>query len=346
MTRIACLTDTHWTARKSSRHLHDYFELFYKNIFFPALEEQGVEIVVHMGDAFDNRKSIDFWGLDWTRRVVLEPLRNYEVHMIVGNHDIFLRNSTEINAPELLLKDYPNIKTYSSPTNTKVGGIDMTFIPWICSENYDETLKVIKKSKAKIAMGHLELQGFRVNKHLIMEEHGLDPNIFTKFQKVFSGHYHTRSDNGRIFYLGNPYEMYWTDVNDTRGFHIFDTETFEHTPINNPYKLFYNIYYEDTPHQMFDVTEYVNKIVKVIVRKKSKQKEFDKFIDKLYKVGIQDLKIVENFDIQENEDFVIDEEENTISILNRYIDESECNFDKNVIKGIFQDLYQQSCEID
>ena len=344
--KIAIFTDSHWTARKSSRHLHDYFELFYKNIFFPTLEEQGVEIVVHMGDAFDNRKSIDFWGLDWTRRVVLEPLRKYEVHMIVGNHDIFLRNSTEINAPELLLKDYPNIKTYSSPTNTKVGGIDMTFIPWICSENYDETLKVIKKSKAKIAMGHLELQGFRVNKHLVMEEHGLDPNIFTKFQKVFSGHYHTRSDNGRIFYLGNPYEMYWTDVNDTRGFHIFDTETFEHTPINNPYKLFYNIYYEDTPHQMFDVTEYANKIVKVIVRKKSKQKEFDKFIDKLYKVGIQDLKIVENFDIQENEDFVIDEEENTISILNRYIDESECNFDKNVIKGIFQDLYQQSCEID
>ena len=344
--RIGLVTDTHWSARKSSRHLHDYFELFYKNIFFPALEEQGVEIVVHMGDAFDNRKSIDFWGLDWTRRVVLEPLRKYEVHMIVGNHDIFLRNSTEINAPELLLKDYPNIKTYSSPTNTKVGGIDMTFIPWICSENYDETLKVIKKSKAKIAMGHLELQGFRVNKHLIMEEHGLDPNIFTKFQKVFSGHYHTRSDNGSIFYLGNPYEMYWTDVNDTRGFHIFDTETLEHTPINNPYKLFYNIYYEDTPHQMFDVTEYANKIVKVIVRKKSKQKEFDKFIDKLYKVGIQDLKIVENFDIQENEDFVIDEEENTISILNRYIDESECNFDKNVIKGIFQDLYQQSCEIE
>ena len=344
--KIGIFTDSHWTARKSSRHLHDYFELFYKNIFFPALEEQGVEIVVHMGDAFDNRKSIDFWGLDWTRRVVLEPLRKYEVHMIVGNHDIFLRNSTEINAPELLLKDYPNIKTYSSPTNTKVGGIDMTFIPWICSENYDETLKVIKKSKAKIAMGHLELQGFRVNKHLVMEEHGLDPNIFTKFQKVFSGHYHTRSDNGRIFYLGNPYEMYWTDVNDTRGFHIFDTETLEHTPINNPYKLFYNIYYEDTPHQTFDASEYSNKIVKVIVRKKSKQKDFEKFIDKLYKIGIQDLKIVENFDIQENENFVIDEEENTISILNRYIDESECDFDKSTIKGIFQDLYKQACEVE
>jgi UDP-2,3-diacylglucosamine pyrophosphatase LpxH len=272
MTLVAILTDTHWSARKSSRHLHDYFELFYNNVFFPALEEHGVETVIHMGDAFDNRKSIDFWGLDWTKRVVLEPLRKYETHMIVGNHDIFLRNSTEINAPSLLLNDYSNIKTYSSPTNTKVGGIDMTFIPWICSENYDETLKVIKKSKAKIAMGHLELQGFRVNKHLVMEDHGLDPNIFAKFQKVFSGHYHTRSDNGRIFYLGNPYEMYWTDVNDTRGFHIFDTETLEHTPINNPYKLFYNVYYEDTPHQLFDASEYQNKIVKLLFVRSQNQK--------------------------------------------------------------------------
>jgi DNA repair exonuclease SbcCD nuclease subunit len=346
MTRVAVITDTHWSARKSSRHLHDYFELFYKNIFFPALEEHGVEMVIHMGDAFDNRKSIDFWGLEWTRKVVLDPLKKYEVHMIVGNHDIFLRNSTEINSPSLLLRDYPNIKVYSSPTNTKVGGIDMTFIPWICSENYDETLKVIKKSKAKIAMGHLELQGFRVNKHLVMEDHGTDPKMFDKFQKVFSGHYHTRSDNGKIFYLGNPYEMYWTDVNDTRGFHIFDTETLEHTPINNPYKLFYNIYYEDTPHQLFDATEYKNKIVKVIVRKKSKPKDFEKFVDKLYSVGVQDLKIIENFEIQEAEDFQVDDDENTITILNRYIDEAEIEFDKNRIKTIFQDLYKQSCEVE
>jgi DNA repair exonuclease SbcCD nuclease subunit len=346
MTLIACLTDTHWGAKKGSKHLHDYFELFYKNVFFPALEEHGVETVIHMGDAFDSRKSIDYQSLEWAKRVVFEPLKKYDVHMIVGNHDCYYKNTNNVNSPALLLKDYPNIKTYSSPTNTKVCGIDMTFIPWICSENYDETLKVIQKSKAKIAMGHLELKGFRVNKHLVMEEHGLEANLFSNFTKVFSGHYHTRSDNGTVFYLGNPYEMYWTDVNDTRGFHIFDTETLEHTPINNPYKLFYNIYYEDTPHQTFDASEYSNKIVKVIVRKKSKQKDFEKFIDKLYKIGIQDLKIVENFEIQENENFVIDEEENTISILNRYIDESECDFDKSTIKGIFQDLYKQACEVE
>ena len=112
-------------------------------------------------------------------------------------------------------------------------------------------------------------------------------DIFDKFDRVFSGHYHTRSDNGKIFYLGNPYEMFWNDVNDTRGFTIFDTDTLTHTHVNNPYKLFYNIYYEDTNHKLFNTTEYENKIVKVIVRKKTNPKDFEKFVDKLYSTGVQ-----------------------------------------------------------
>lgn len=344
--KIGIFTDSHYGAKKGSKHLHDYFELFYKNVFFPTLEEHEIKTVIHMGDVFDSRKSIDYQSLEWSKRVVFDPLKKYEVHMLVGNHDCYFKDSNHVNSPELLLQDYSNIKTYSSPTNTKIGGIDITLIPWICSDNYDETLKVIQKSNAKIAMGHLELRGFYVNKHLVMDDHGMDSTIFSKFEKVFSGHYHTRSDNGKIFYLGNPYEMYWTDVNDIRGFHIFDTETLIHTPVNNPYKLFYNIYYDDTPYQTFDASKYSNKIVKVIVRKKSKPKSFEKFIDNLYKIGVQDLKIVENFEIKENDDFVVEEEENTISVLNRYIDESEFNFDKNVIKGIFENLYKQACEIE
>ena len=140
--------------------------------------------------------------------------------------------------------------------------------------------------------------------------------------------------------------MFWNDVNDPRGFHIFDTETLVQTPINNPYKLFYNIYYEDTNHKLFNATEYKSKIVKIIVRKKSNPKDFEKFIDKLYSAGVQELKIIENFDIHENEDFDIDEDDNTLSILNRYIDESEFEFDKTFIKDIFQDLYRQACEVE
>ena len=343
--KVGLICDTHYGARKGSKHLHDHFELFYKNVFFPALEEHGVEAVIHMGDAFDSRKSIDYQSLEWSKRVVFDPLKKYDVHMIIGNHDTYYKNTNEVNSPELLLQTYPNIKTYSKPTEVNVGGLDILFLPWINQGNEELSLNIIKKTTCRCAMGHLELQGFRVNRQIIME-HGLESKLFEKFERVYSGHYHTRSNDGKVFYLGNPYEMYWTDVNDTRGFHIFDTETLTHTPINNPYKLFYNIYYEDTNYKLFNATEYESKIVKVIVRKKSNTKDFEKFIDKLHSAGVQELKIVENFDIHENEEFEIDEEENTISILNRYIDESEFEFDKNIIKGIFQDLYKQACEVE
>jgi DNA repair exonuclease SbcCD nuclease subunit len=342
--KVAILTDTHFCARKSSKLFQDYFELFYKNVFFPTLEQYGITTVIHMGDAFDSRKSIDFAGLNWTRRVVLEPLSQYDVHMITGNHDCYFKNSNKVNSPELLLSEYENIKTYSEPTEIKVGDLGVLLLPWINSENSEKSLRMIQNTQCKVAMGHLELNGFAPYKGHIMDS-GMDPNIFGNFKKVFSGHYHTRSNNGTIYYLGNPYEIYWNDVNDTRGFTIFDTETLEHIPVDNPYRMFYNIYYEDTPHQTFDVREYENKIVRVIVRKKTNQKKFELFIDKLYTANVSELKIVENFQIQESEDFEAFESEDTFSILQRYVNESECQFDKTMITNILEEVYKEALEI-
>ena len=342
--KIGIITDSHWGARKGSKLFQDYFELFYKNVFFPTLEQYGITTVIHMGDAFDSRKSIDYQSFEWAKKVVFEPLSKYNVHMITGNHDCYYKNTNNVNSPNLLLQSYPNVKTYSSPTEIKVDNLNVLLIPWICMENEEQSLKVIKNTKSKIAMGHLELQGFHVNRSVVME-HGLEANIFKNFTKVFSGHYHTRSDNGTVFYLGNPYEMFWNDVNDPRGFHIFDTETLEHTPIDNPHRLFYNIYYEDTPYQMFDASEYENKIVKVIVRKKSDTKQFEKFIDKLYSINVSELKIVENFQIQESEDFEAFDSEDTMSILNRYIEEAEVNLDKTIVQKLLQEVYQEACEL-
>jgi predicted phosphodiesterase len=342
--KVAIITDTHWCARKSSKVFQDYFELFYKDVFFPTLEQYGIDTVIHMGDAFDSRKSIDLSGLEWTKRVVLDPLSKYDVTLITGNHDCALKNSNRINSPDLLLKEYKNIKTYSEPTEINIGGLDILLLPWINQENEEKTFKLIEKTTCKCAMGHLELAGFRVNKQIVME-HGLESKLFAKFSKVFSGHYHTRSTDGKVFYLGNPYEMFWSDVKDERGFTIFDTETLEHTPINNPNRLFYNIYYNNDNYQTFDAREYENKVVKVIVRKKDNPTKFDKFIDKLYASNVTELKIVENFDISEISEFELDESEDTLTILNKYVDDSEINLDRNKIKNILKEIYQESCEM-
>ena len=261
--KVAIITDTHFGARKSSKLFHNYFEKFYKDIFFPTIDELGIDTIIHMGDAFDSRKSIDFTSLDWSKRVVFDPIKERKItmHLMVGNHDVYYKNTNDINAVDLLLKEYNNVLVYSSTTKVKVGGLDILFIPWINEQNYESSVQSIKTSTCICAMGHLELSGFRAHRGCIMEN-GMDSELFEGFQKVFSGHYHTRSSDGKIFYLGNPYQMFWNDVNDERGFHIFDTETLEHTPINNPYELFHNIYYEDTDHQLFDVTKYINKIVR------------------------------------------------------------------------------------
>ena len=345
--KIAIITDQHFGARKSSKILHDYYGKFYRDVFFPYLKEHKIDTVIDMGDTFDNRRNIDLWAMDWARNNYFDILRdmNVTLHSIVGNHTAYYKDTNQINTIDLLLRQYDNITVYSEAQEIKIDNLNILLLPWINSENESKTLDVIKKSKSKIAMGHLELNGFVATRGHMMED-GMDIDVYDKFDKVYSGHYHTRSDNGKIYYLGNPYEMFWNDVNDTRGFHIFDTETLEHTPVNNPYRIFYNVYYEDTPYQLFDASEYKDKIVKVIVRKKTEQKKFEKFLDKLYAVGVHELKIVENFAIQESEDFEVEETENTISILNRYIDESEMDCDKSIVKGILQKIYSEACEVE
>ena len=344
--KVAIITDQHFGARKNSRLFHDYFLKFYNDVFFPTLEQEGITTVVDMGDTFDSRKGIDFSALSWAKNNYYDRLQQMGVtiHTIVGNHTAYYKNTNEVNAVDLLLREYDNVTVYSEPTEVKLGNLKTLFIPWINQENEENTLKLVQKTSCKCAMGHLELQGFRVNKQIVME-HGLESTLFDKFKRVYSGHYHTRSNNGTVFYLGNPYEMFWNDVNDTRGFHIFDTETLEHTPINNPYKLFYNIYYEDTNYQTFDTREYENKIVRIIVRKKSDTKKFEKFIDKLYVSGVSELKVVENFAIQESEEFEAFESEDTLSILNRYIEEAEVSLDKSTIQKMIQEIYQEACEL-
>ena len=245
-----------------------------------------------------------------------------------------------------MLREYDNVKVYSEVSNILIDNLNILLVPWINSENEKKSVGLIERSNAHVCMGHLDLNGFYATQGHV-QEHGMDCSIFEKFKLTFSGHFHIRSTQGSIHYLGNPYEMFWNDAGDVnRGFHIFDTDTLEFTPINNPYRLFYKIFYDDIDYQLFDARPYENKIVKVIVRTKSDIQQFEKFIDKLYASGVNDLKIVENFNFNGWDD--IDDEvesEDTMSILNRYIEEADVNLDKSIIQKMMQEIYQEACEM-
>ena len=345
--KIAIITDQHFGCRKNSKLFHDYFLEFYNNVFFPTLEKEGITTIINMGDTFDSRKGIDFSALTWAKDNYFDRLKDMgiTVHTIVGNHDIYYKNTNDINAIDLLLREYDNIPIYEETTPIEVGGLSILLVPWINSENKEKSVAMINKSQSPVCMGHLELNGFKATPGHMME-HGMEWDIFKKFKKTYSGHYHCRSNQDNIYYLGSPYEFFWNDVNDeNRGFHLFDTETLEHTPVNNPYRLHKIIYYNDQDHQLFDARELENKIVKVVVRRKSDQVKFEKFIDKLYSVNVAELKIVENFGLHQADDFEAFESEDTISILNRYIEEAEVDLDKSIVQKIIQDIYQRACEM-
>lgn len=346
--KVAIITDTHYGCRKSSQSFHDYFEKFYGEVFLPYIDENNITTVFHLGDVFDNRKSIDFWALDWAKRVVFDPLkeRNIDVYMIVGNHDVVYRNTNKINSVETLLREYDNIFPMSSTQEVVVNGRKIVFCPWINSENKDESFGIIQSSDAEIAMGHFDLNGFLPYPGHI-QKNGMDPTIFDQYKKVFSGHFHTRSDNGKIFYLGNPYEIYWNDVGDPRGFTIFDTDTLDHYHVDNPFKMFSKIYYDDIDNSDFPFSDYENKIVKVIVNKRSSIKDFEYFIDNLYRHKVQSIKIIETLDLSSDMevDESIEESKDTLSILGEYVDSVEIEINKSKIKTMIQDIYKSAFEV-
>lgn len=341
---VAIITDTHYNFKKGNKVFHDYFEKFYTDIFFPTLKEREIDTVIHLGDMFDNRKSTDYWSFEWTKKVILDPLKNYNFHIIVGNHDIFYKNTNKLNSPELLLNDYKNIKVYSSPKEVEIGGLKILFVPWISSENEEKTSSIVESTDAKVVMGHLELGGFYVYKgHL--QENDKHNDYFKKFKKVFSGHYHTRSDDGRIYYVGNPYQLYWNDYNDRRGFVLFDTETLNIEYVNNPYEMFKIINY-DEDNIPKDLSEYENCIVKIVIKNKTSVKKYEKFFDSLLKSKPHEIKVIEKVDLGINfEDEELVSSEDTLSLLKKYIDESETQLNKNKIKNILNLVYQESFQM-
>ena len=344
--RVALITDTHFGIRKGSQIFHNYFEKFYKEVFFPTLDEEGIKTVIHLGDCFDVRKGIDYWSLDWAKRVFFDPLRerNIQVHIIVGNHDIFYKDSLKINAPGLNLNEYENVTCYSSPQDVRVENENVFFIPWICEDNAEEFVESMAYSEASVAMGHLEIAGFYANQNYQCQ-HGTDARVFEQFEKVFSGHFHKKNSSGNITYLGNPYQLYWNDEGDTRGFHIFNLRTKELKFVENPTSLYQKIYYneEEMKGKLFNPNKCKDQYLKLIVEK-STPKRLSQFVDKLYQVGIHDLKIIESFEVTLEDDVEV-EAEDTLTTLTNYVNSLEYDNDKDNLINILKSLYVEAQEV-
>ena len=302
--KVAVITDQHFGSHKGSIY-REYYQRFYDNVFFPYLKKHKITTVLDLGDTFDNRKSIDFVSLEWAKENYYNVLRDMgvTVHTVVGNHTAYYKNTNNINSMELLLAEYDNVIVYKEPTDVEIGGTSILFIPWICSDNYDLSITKVRDSSSRVAMGHLELNGYLARPGFRYDS-GMDANLFSDFDVVLSGHFHHKNSKGNVTYLGNPYQMYWNDHGDTRGFHIFDTETLKVRMVKNPYEIFAKIYWDDSADApaRIDPADYKDKYVKVIVEQKSNYSDFELMLNSLYDAGALDVKVVEKVGVFDDPD--------------------------------------------
>jgi DNA repair exonuclease SbcCD nuclease subunit len=348
--KVAIITDQHFGARNDSQLFLDFFGKFYNETFFPTLDANGISTVLILGDTFDRRKYVNFYSLQRSKEMFFDKLaqRNITVHMLAGNHDTYYKNTNDVNSPDLLLKEYNNINVIDHPATIYVDETPICMMPWICPENYQDSLDTMKDTNAELCMGHFEIAGFAMHRGL--ESHdGLSKEIFNRFDMVFSGHYHHRSDDGHIFYLGNPYELTWQDYNDPRGFHLFDLETRELEFYRNPYTMFARIEYDDS---LIDPTtqsmdHLKDKFVKLVVANKTDFYKFDKFVTKVYDSNPAEVKIIEDFsEFNEGEVASDINLEDTLNVLSNYIDSVNTDLDKERVKTFMKTLYTEAINQD
>ena len=270
--------------------------------------------------------------------------------IIPGNHDVYYKNTNELcSLKELLGHFTSNVNIIMKPTVLDYDGLKFAVIPWINNSNYKDYVKFAQTCEAPILGAHLELKGFDMMAGM-PNPHGMNAEIFSRFEMVLSGHFHTKSSQGNVTYLGSQMEFTWADVDDPKYFHVLDTETRELTPVRNPITMFKKVVYDDVNNNYdnYDFSQFENKFIKLIVINKNDLYMFDKFIDKLQSVNTYELKIAESFEEYLGES-VEDEKislEDTTTLLDSYVDAVDTDLDKDHLKVELRKLYNEAQNLE
>ena len=343
--KIAIVTDTHFGARNDNPIFLEHFMRFFDRTFFPRIQAEGIRTILHLGDFLDRRKFVNFLTLNAVRNGFVKQLTDSgaEMHCILGNHDIFYKNKSEVNSLQELFSD--KFIVHEKPVVLPFDGLSIALLPWINKENEEESLRFVKETDAPILCGHLELHGFQVLRNTPFDG-GMNAELFKKFHAVYTGHFHTRHSRDNIHYLGCPYQITMNDYGDKKGFHILDTETRELEFVKNPHTIFTQIEWDDSAMQesgivKVDADRTNGKYVRIVVKNKTKPYLFEKFVDSVYANSPHAVTIIEDFQPESAEEENVDLAEDTLSVINREIEGLQNVGDPKRLKTLVRDLYTE-----
>lgn len=229
--KAAVFSDIHWGRKQSSdTHNQDCYNFicwFCENV----KKDPTISHIIFLGDWFENRSAINVSTLNWSYKgaKLLNDL-NLPIFFIVGNHDLYQRNSRDIHSI-VNYYEFANFHIIDRPQVVKEIGYGGAFItPYLFHEEYKDLKKYLKYHTW---WGHFEFKGFVVTGATIRMPTGPEANDFMGPTRIFSGHFHKRQQQNNICYIGNTFPMDFSDANDTdRGMMVYDHKSDTTTFIN------------------------------------------------------------------------------------------------------------------
>ena len=306
MGKIACLGDLHIGVRDGKPHFLE-FQTEWLKYFLEDCKAKGVTHVIQCGDMNDVRKFTHNNVLEWYRStfVPMVVAAGIDWSVIVGNHDIFYRNSNEIYSTAFLpdlVREYSEervkFRVYNRPQDVFIEGKVFLMLPWLDEQNSRTLQADLKASQADYCIAHLDLAGAPLYTGM-PSKHGEKYETFKQFKQVFTGHYHTISQHMNVTYVGSPYHLTWMDAPDgkNRGWWLFDTET-GHAELQrneDHHSLFSMIEYDPArTYTKEDLEPFTGNIIKVLVEKKDNEKRFKAFMEILYSLEAIDVQVIDN----------------------------------------------------
>lgn len=335
--KIVLISDIHWGVRGSSIYFLNKYNDYFYNEFFPYLEENNIKHCFILGDFWENRKLINIQIFKEAQRF-LETFEKKGIKLIIlhGNHDVYYKNTNQVNSLDWM-RYLPNVTVVDEFLEGEFGSVNFAFSSWINQENKEVIEKCIKNTQATILCGHFEIENFEMLKGIYCKS-GYSSDDFSKFNKVFSGHFHVHSSDGRVTYLGNPFQTQWGDYKVDKGFVVFDTSSESYEFIKNENLIYDQI--EFRANETYDIEKYRDKIIRVVV-KDSDDLKLNILIDELDKVT-HSIEVIDPTEIE-----IEYQESSDVSLIQMFEQNIENiqSPDPEYLRSLFFEIHRQAQEM-
>lgn len=231
--KIAMIADLHFGIKKADPTFMESQLRFFKEQFVPELNASGIKDIWILGDVFDTRQAINTSVIYNVIDLFNETLKDFNIKIIVGNHDMYLTTDVGITSLKIL-SVLPHVTIYDKQMTLEIDGKKILMQPWIVDYAQEDLIK----GKYDYAFMHADIIGFDMGGGRLSESGLMAKELLKKVDAVYTGHYHNgihrQFEKGKsVTYLGAPYQLTRIDRGGTRGYHILDIATGERTMVEN-----------------------------------------------------------------------------------------------------------------